>query len=148
MLVCHSLCHSLLSPRREGHLLMLTLFRHQQASHELAGPVTILPLSYQQDIKGNHRTEGNREIISGILLPCTWGGGLAPAGGTGGWVPVSPVPTQRSLCCLQAVAVLKAVTESPGHTSDHSPVIQTYSQGCKLQLSRSAGRLLVSQRRP
>lgn len=36
-------------------------------------------------------------------------------------------------------------TESPGRTSDHSPVIQMYSQGCKLQLSRSAGRLLGSQ---
>lgn len=79
VLVCHSLCHSLLSPRCERHLLMLTLFRHQQASHELAGPVIIPPLSYQQDIKGNHRTEGNREIISGILLPCTWGEGSSPS---------------------------------------------------------------------
>lgn len=39
------------------------------------------------------------------------------------------------------------VRHESGLTSDHSPVIQTYSQGGKLQLSISEGRLLASQYR-
>lgn len=53
---------------------------------------------------------------------------------TSRWVCISPILALISLpplghCCL------KAVPEPPNHTSSHSPVIQTYSQGCRLQLS-------------
>lgn len=57
----------------------------------------------------------------------------------------SPAFLPSSFCFPQAIVDPKAGTEALVHTSDHSPVIQTYSQGCKLQLSRSAGRLLMSQ---
>lgn len=69
------------------------------------------------------------------------------SGRTGRWVWVSHFPA-RVTSFPSDHCWPEGSNGIPGRTSDHSPVIQTYSQGCKLQLSLSTGRVLKSQCMP